>query len=66
MHNHPTTPALARPFPPKVSVAEFADKTVAVDITFSQALVQWPYLDDASFVDTVSAIFHPPQVTGSL
>ncbi len=52
----------ANPFPTQhtqVAVTTFADATVAVELSLSQALVQWPYTQEMSMVDALAEIFQP-------
>jgi hypothetical protein len=41
----------------QLGLAVLADGTVAVQTALSQALVQWPFLHDTSFVSAITAVF---------
>lgn len=43
----------------QVALAVHADGAVAIQTAFSQALVQWPFLHDTSFVSAITAVFAP-------
>lgn len=44
----------------QVNMAMYTDGTMAVEVAVDNALVQWPFLADISFITVISAVFQLP------